>query len=402
MQQAASFHLPPSLTSPLEAVRHTTSILVQHEAAKPRAHQSKQGAWQPTAPSSPSSSSAHLDPALCHVWLDHDRLRAELEAHPNLYHPSALPPSWAQWYHYCELQDAAGERRTAQYVFVLDSLNFCFWPLQGYEYSDLAAALKRTLLADAAAFDAQRLVLLEEEELQRWLQPPSPELKQSLMQQAQRRLDTGSRDEQLLPAALLSASCSAPVPIPLLSARCRCLQELGAFLLRQHGGSAHSAVQSCASASQLVEQLLQHVPSFRDACLHLHASGCSLTHFYKRAQILAADVAAALQLSQWADLHRLTCFADYRLPQLLMALGILQVGDELRAALQRGRELEPGSGVEVSLRAHTVQAVEAMVQRLQEAGSSITAMQLDWILWERGEAQLHSLPPHHRTRTIYY
>jgi hypothetical protein len=36
-------------------------------------------------------------------------------------------------YHYAD-----GTDLTAQYVFVLDALNFCFWPLANYEYEQLA------------------------------------------------------------------------------------------------------------------------------------------------------------------------------------------------------------------------------------------------------------------------
>jgi hypothetical protein len=28
------------------------------------------------------------------------------------------------------------------YVFVLDALNFCFWPFSGWEYDNLASSLK--------------------------------------------------------------------------------------------------------------------------------------------------------------------------------------------------------------------------------------------------------------------
>jgi hypothetical protein len=32
---------------------------------------------------------------------------------------------------------------TCQYVFVLDALNFCFWPIPGLEYDTLALSLKK-------------------------------------------------------------------------------------------------------------------------------------------------------------------------------------------------------------------------------------------------------------------
>ena len=60
---------------------------------------------------------------------------------------------------------------TAQYVFVLDSLNFCFWPTPGFEYEHLAVSLKRVLEADPKAFDGQKLATLTEDTLRGWFKP---------------------------------------------------------------------------------------------------------------------------------------------------------------------------------------------------------------------------------------
>jgi len=127
-------------------------------------------------------------------------------------------------------------------------------------------------------------------------------------------------------------------------------------------------------------------------------------------------------LGRFDDIDALTCFADYRLPQLLASLGILVYSAELAAAVHALQPLLAGSAAEVQLRAATVQAVEVMrAAAAQAVGSLVTgardstnetvdceplsavsAFQLDWILWERGEALLASLPPHHRTLMIFY
>ena len=50
--------------------------------------------------------------------------------------------SWDEFgWHYCEDAPIDGDL-TCQYIFVLDSLNFCFWPNASVEYEDLAKALK--------------------------------------------------------------------------------------------------------------------------------------------------------------------------------------------------------------------------------------------------------------------
>ena len=399
-----------SLTCPLEAVRLTTRSVVDVEATKPRAHLSDTPPFTTASPAlSETADAPLLDLRLSHVWLDEQRLRDELSAHPDLYSPSALPPSWAQWYHYCDTSSELGLQHTAQYVFVLDALNFCFWPLPGYEYAELAGSLKVTLLDEPASFSAQRLASLTAEELQRWLQPPSDEQRQTLISHAEQRA-SGKGDKAEIDSQHLSQCAARPASgqtaIPLLHSRTRALNELGLFLLRHHSGLALHLLRSAplaTSASTFVAHVLAQLSAFRDHCVH-PATG-QQTFLYKRAQILAADLYGAFQstsLCQWTDRARLTCFADYRLPQLLASLGLLVYSDELRRLVGQGRELEAGSSVEVSIRAHTVVAVELMVSVMLEKGVALMPLQLDWILWERGESMLSELPPHHRTRTIYY
>ena len=65
-----------------------------------------------------------------------------------------------QW-HYCADADTCGPL-TAQYIFVLDALNFCFWPSEHFEYDVLAVSLKSVLERDPHAFDADRLCDLDE------------------------------------------------------------------------------------------------------------------------------------------------------------------------------------------------------------------------------------------------
>ena len=51
---------------------------------------------------------------------------------------------------------------TVQYIFVMDSLNFCFWPSPGFEYDNLAMALKAVLDHDKTALEASKLATITE------------------------------------------------------------------------------------------------------------------------------------------------------------------------------------------------------------------------------------------------
>ena len=78
--------------------------------------------------------------------------------------------------------------------------------------------------------------------------------------------------------------------------------------------------------------------------------------------------------------------------------------------------IHAGSEEEVQLRSATVQAVEMLCAAtraaMRDGGAAegdatlrqVTPVQLDWLLWQRGEALHESgeLPAHHRTLTVYY
>ncbi len=266
---------------------------------------------------------------------------------------------------------------TAQYVLVLDALNFCFWPLPRYEYEHLASAIKRVAVKSPNSLSASSLAKLSPATLDAWLMATAPpELKQK--------------------------SAASPPRIPLIEERARLLREVGSALSSDFDGKALNLVRAAkGSAARLAALTARHFPGFRDHCVFRGRQ----VFFYKRAQIFAGDVFGAFRgkgLGAFRDIDKLTCFADYRIPQLLQQIGVLRYRDDLARTVADSSSIAPGSEREVAIRAATVQAVEAMREELRKLGKDVTSVQLDWALWERGEALLSSLNPHHRTLTIYY
>src|SRR5690606_21911640 len=125
-------------------------------------------------------------------------------------------------------------------------------------------------------------------------------------------------------------------------------------------------------------------PSFRDVARFRDQE----VRFYKRAQILAADLFGTFGgqgLGRFNDLDQLTAFADYKVPQVLHQLGILRSSPELQYDLHRHRELEPGSQPELEIRAGTIWGIEFLRRELERLGQPLAAYQLDWALWSLGQ-----------------
>lgn len=319
-----------------------------------------------------------------HVRIDHESLASAAE---RIAHLRAEVPSWGDDLHFRD-----GSWRTAGWVLALDALNFCFWNQspglgsrwrveyggQSYDgYWALVAALRRAV----------------DEGIELW----EPDVLRGLSHSAVARL--------------LRPELIGGPEIPLLELRHRNLVELGDGLTRFAAiyaapfPGAHPVETFLASAGgsavRLVEQVVEWFPSFRDV---VDFRGNEV-RFYKRAQILAGDLHAAFRgegVGAFEDIDALTAFADYKVPQVLRQLGVLQYSSELSIRVD-GFELIPaGSEQEVEIRAATIWACELIRQTLASRGVAMTASEIDWALWQAGQTASAGDRPYHRTLTGYY
>ncbi len=105
--------------------------------------------------------------------------------------------------------------------------------------------------------------------------------------------------------------------------------------------------------------------------------------FFKRAQLTAADLQAA-RVARFADLHRLTAFADNRVPHVLSVDGVLKLDPGLAARFRAGALLEHDSPEEAELRACVVHTIELLVTATD---ARLTAAEIDMVLWNRGSGR---------------
>ncbi|MCK4787827.1 MAG: hypothetical protein KAV87_29000, partial [Desulfobacteraceae bacterium] len=127
--------------------------------------------------------------------------------------------------------------------------------------------------------------------------------------------------------------------------------------------------------------------------------------FYKRAQILTADLYGAFNGKKWGsftDMDKITAFADYKLPQVLRHLGIMRYTHSLAQKVDQEIMLESGSPEEIEIRANTIQAVELIRQELAQKGKAFRSFEIDWLLWNLGQNDAFRKKPYHKTLTIFY
>ncbi|MSQ15296.1 MAG: hypothetical protein EXR50_05485 [Dehalococcoidia bacterium] len=277
-------------------------------------------------------------------------------------------PDWDQKYHY-----SGPPEMTANFILLLDTLNFCFWEEPKWEiefkgetlsgYWALAASLTRAVQEGIPVLDTKY-----------WA---------SIGYLDAGYIFRGNGD------------------IPMRSERCGILRVVGKAMEQKYGGQFIKVINAAeGSAPRLLDLIAREVPFFSDTANY---KGQKVL-FYKRAQILVADLWGAFGgkgLGAFAEMEQLTAFADYKLPQVLRELGVLQYAEPLAKKIDALEPLPSGSSEEVEIRACTIWAVELLKQALKELGIDLPSFQIDWCLWDMGQ-KMPLANPHHRTKTIFY
>lgn len=102
------------------------------------------------------------------------------------------------------------------------------------------------------------------------------------------------------------------------------------------------------------------------------------------------------------NIEELTCFADYRIPQILAHEGVLVYSQELKDFISSEKVMPYGSEFEVEIRGCMIQAVELIKKELNELGVNWNSVEVDWLLWQIGEEQRFDIAPHHKVLSIFY
>ena len=210
-------------------------------------------------------------------------------------------------------------------------------------------------------------------------------------------------------AAMFGQDVQDPVRAELMHLFAKALNDLGTLLLGRYSGSFVSLIEAARGSAERLCTLLADMPYFQDVATY-PAVGDRLggeldVPLYKRAQITASDLSLAFEgqgYGHFADLRRLTIFADNLVPHVLRVDGVLDYDASLAARIDAGELIAAGSPEEVEIRAVALHAVERMVEALREAGRDVTAQELDFLLWNRGQEPKYKAVPRHRTRTVFY
>ncbi|KAL1516886.1 hypothetical protein ABEB36_000723 [Hypothenemus hampei] len=273
------------------------------------------------------------------------------------------------------------DKHAIDWLFVVDTLNFCFWQIEGEEgwevegysgYYALCAAINRAINEKVDILNPNFYSAITESQLETIL-----------------RSDT-------------------TVQIPLLAERVKCLHDVGAVLIKNYKSTFETILRSADnSAKTLLNLIVTNFKCFQDE----HTFNNEKVSFYKRAQILVSDIWACFKgqgLGYFKDIDEITMFADYRIPQTLLWFGVFEYSKALETKLKNNITFENGDREEMEIRGCSIHAVELIKdyanKKLED--KKINSILIDHFVWDFRRKHAEDIEervlPFHKVLCIYY
>lgn len=190
------------------------------------------------------------------------------------------------------------------------------------------------------------------------------------------------------------------ISIPLLEQRVNNIVEAANYLNKNFDGSAAKFVKYCKNdAPTIATELARSLNSYRDGAVYAG----KWVWILKRAQIFPNDLSQLTK--QYPDFiiknkNSLTIFADYKLPQLLRYVGVINYSQNLAKRIDSLSLIACGSDEEIEIRMATIVAC----QKLSRLCPNISMADIDVSLWLISKEPVvdEKLSPHHMTVSLFY
>ncbi len=187
------------------------------------------------------------------------------------------------------------------------------------------------------------------------------------------------------------------VEIPLFQERLKIIKEVSTIVNEKMNGNFYEFIRKITTDSELFEIIIKYFPNFKDERQY---NGENI-YFYKLAQLLTSDILHIREIKEQikVDYSHLIGCADYKIPQILRSLGILNYDEELSQIIDNQIELPVNSEYEVEIRANMLTVINMINKILKEKYNCIDIN--DYLFMKKSDKSL-VLKPYHLTRCINY
>jgi len=187
------------------------------------------------------------------------------------------------------------------------------------------------------------------------------------------------------------------VEIPLLKERHKIVTGIAKIVNTKMNGNFYDYIKEMNTDQQIFETILNNFSSFEDTRFY---NGQTI-YFYKLAQLLTSDILYVIEIKEQTKVNysNLIGCADYKIPQVMQGLDILEYDTELSSLLETKTEIEENSEYEVEIRASMIVVINYIWERIDKI---IDRIDINDFVWSKGQDKTKQYKPYHLTRTISY
>ena len=187
------------------------------------------------------------------------------------------------------------------------------------------------------------------------------------------------------------------VEIPLFEERFNIIRNVSRIVNEKMNGSFCKFINNINIDEELFEIIISHFPNFKDERTYNNKT----IYFYKLAQLLTSDILHIREIKEniKVDYSHLVGCADYKIPQVMRGMGMLNYSDKLSNIIDNKKEIEVNSEYEVEIRANMLVVIDLIKKKLE---NRVCAIDINDYIWSQGKNKNIKLKPYHLTRCINY
>ncbi len=203
------------------------------------------------------------------------------------------------------------------------------------------------------------------------------------------------KTDDLITEKELENILKSTVEIPLLKERCENIKQVNKIFKKQY--NFYARIKDLRTDKELLNYIVKTFPFFKDEARY----NGKITYFYKLAQLLVSDILHVREIKEKieVDYSNLLGCADYKIPQVLRSLDILEFNNILSEIVDNGKSLKKYSDMEVEIRANMITVIDYIYNKLE---GKIDRIHINDYIWSQGQDKDKINKLYHRTLTTHY
>ena len=187
------------------------------------------------------------------------------------------------------------------------------------------------------------------------------------------------------------------IDIPLLEERYKIVTGIAKIVNTKMNGNFYDHIKDMNTDQEIFKTLISNFNNFEDTRTYNEKT----IYFYKLAQLLTSDILHVIEIKEKRNVNysNLLGCADYKIPQVMQSLGILEYDTKLLSLLETKTEIEENSEYEVEIRASMLVVINYIYEQINK---SIDRIDINDFIWSKSQDKTKKYKPYHLTRTTSY